>query len=509
MSAYISSGERKLSLEELGLRAARAATGFAELGVVEGDSVALLLRNDLPFVEAATAAGLLGAYPVPMNWHFKGEEAGYVIADCGANVVVVHADLLGGLDGHMPDGVTVLAVAAPPEIQAAYGISDDAARVPAGLTVWEDWRDGFTPWQAPALDARGSMIYTSGTTGRPKGVRRDPATPEMLELMMARVAVTFGVRPGARTVMTGPLYHSAPNAYGRVTLMAGASMILTPRFDAEELLRLIDEEKITHLHMVPTMFIRLLRLPEDARAKYDLSSLEHVIHGAAPCPPEVKRAMIEWWGPVIHEYYGSTEVGLISAASSAEWLSHPGTVGRALDGVTIRVYGEDGRPAPAGEAGEIYVSLENLNDFTYHNDDAKRRSIERDGMVTNGDIGYFDADGYLYLRDRKNDMVISGGVNIYPAEIESVLIHLDGVRDCAVFGIPDSEYGEALAAAIEPASGARLDDNAVRSYLSQHLAKYKVPKVVTFHDAMPREDSGKIFKRRLREPYWRDAGRQI
>ncbi len=509
MSAYISSGERKLSLEELGLRAARAATGFSGLGVVEGDSVALLMRNDLAFIEATVAAGLLGAYSVPVNWHFKGEEAGYVIADCGANVVLVHADLLAGLDGHMPDGVTVLTVATPPEIQAAYGISDGDARVPDGLAVWEDWRDGFAPWQTPALDARGSMIYTSGTTGRPKGVRRDPATPEMLELMMGRVAVTFGVRPGARTVMTGPLYHSAPNAYGRITLMAGASMILTPRFDAEGLLRLIDEEKITHMHMVPTMFIRLLRLPDDVRAKYDLSSLEHVIHGAAPCPPDVKRAMIEWWGPVIHEYYGSTEVGLITAASSADALAHPGTVGRALNGVTVRVYGDDGQPVAAGEAGEIYVSLENQNDFTYHNDDAKRRSIERDGMVTNGDIGYFDADGYLYLRDRKNDMVISGGVNIYPAEIEAVLIQLDGVRDCAVFGIPDSEYGEALAAAIEPAPGAQLDDNAVRSYLSEHLAKYKVPKVVTFHDAMPREDSGKIFKRRLREPYWRDAGRQI
>ena len=202
-------------------------------------------------------------------------------------------------------------------------------------------------------------------------------------------------------------------------------------------------------------------------------------------------------------------MGLITAASSGDALAHPGTVGRTLDGVTVRVYGDDGRPVPAGEAGEIYVSLENQNDFTYHNDDAKRRSIERDGMVTNGDIGYFDADGYLYLRDRKNDMVISGGVNIYPAEIEAVLIQLDGVRDCAVFGIPDSEYGEALAAAIEPDPGARLDDNAVRSYLSEHLAKYKVPKVVTFHDAMPREDSGKIFKRRLREPYWRDTGRQI
>jgi long-chain acyl-CoA synthetase len=258
--------------------------------------------------------------------------------------------------------------------------------------------------------------------------------------------------------------------------------------------------------MVPTMFVRLLALPADVRSRYDLSSLRWVVHAAAPCPPEVKRQMIDWLGPIVAEYYGGTETGPVVMCTSEEWLSHAGTVGRAIERAQIKIFDPDGNELPVGESGEVYMWLDTWPDFTYEGDDAKRRAIERDGLITCGDIGYLDADGYLYLNDRSSDMVISGGTNIYPAEIEACLHSLEGVRDCAVFGIPDEEFGEALAAHIELHDTANLTAERVRDHVRSKLASYKTPKVVVFCESLPREDSGKIFKRRLREPYW--AGRQ-
>jgi len=290
---------------------------------------------------------------------------------------------------------------------------------------------------------------------------------------------------------------------------AGALAVLQPRFEAEELLRLIEQYRITHLHMVPTMFVRLLRLPEAVRRRYDLSSLEFVVHGAAPCAMHVKQAMIEWWGPVIHEYYGATETGLVTLHTAEEALRKPGTVGQPLPGVTVRIYDDAGRILPPGEIGEVYSRREGGVDFTYHGMPRKRQDIERDGLVTLGDVGYLDEDGYLFLCDRKNDMVISGGVNIYPAEIEMTLLLLSGVRDCAVFGIPHEDFGEALCAYVEPEPGAALDEAAVRAFLSERLADFKVPRVIRFETGLPREDSGKIMKRKLRDPYWEATGRRI
>jgi long-chain acyl-CoA synthetase len=511
MDGLILSGTRELKQSVMLRRAAQAASGFDSLGIGENGAVAMVLRNDFGFFEAAMGAGLVGAYAVPVNWHFKADEAGYIISDCGAKAVVVHADLLPQIQDGIPQGVSVFVVPTPPEIRDAYGIAADSCAVPSGAVAWDDWVARHKPWTQPPRPARTNMIYTSGTTGRPKGVRRQPATPAMQEAMGRMVARIFDIRPGEgmRTVITGPVYHSAPNMYALVAARDGGLVILQPRFDAEDLLRQIERHRITHLHMVPTMFVRLLKLPQEVRRQYDLSSLKFVVHAAAPCPPDVKRQMIEWWGPVIHEYYGGTETGGAVFHDSHEALKKPGTVGRPIDGATIKIFDADGKELGPGEIGEVYLRIGGFPDFTYNGMDDKRREVERAGLITCGDVGYTDGDGYLFLCDRVRDMVISGGVNIYPAEIEAVLIGMPGVQDCAVFGIPDEEYGEQLAAYVEPQDGAALNVEAVKTYLRERIAAYKVPKLVKFERGLPREDSGKIFKRKLRAPYWEKAGRQI
>jgi len=511
MTPGATSGKRFRSWADIQANAARAAGGLAALGVGEDSSVALMLRNDFPTFEVNMAASQLGAYAVPINWHFTPEEAGYILRDSAARVLVAHTDLLAQIAGGVPDGVKVFAVPTPEEIAAAYSVPADRRVAPAGTMLWEELVAASPPRTDPPKAARGSMIYTSGTTGRPKGVRRQPSSPEQQAAAAQEAAMFWGLKadPSIVTLMNGPMYHSAPAAYGGASARLALHMVLQPRFEAEDMLRLIDRHKISHMHIVPTMFVRLLRLPQEVRQRYDVSSLRFVTHGAAPCAPAVKRQMIEWWGPVIYEYYGATETGVVVWHGSAEALHKPGTVGRVVPGGILRIVDEQGRDVKQGDVGEIYVRGPHLSEFTYNNDDAKRQEIALGNLVTVGDVGYMDADGFLFLCDRKRDMIISGGVNIYPAEIESVLIQMPGVRDCAVFGIPDEEFGEQICAHVEPMAGAAIDPLAVRAWLGEHLARYKVPKVVELSGALPREDSGKIFKRKLRAPYWEKAGRSI
>jgi long-chain acyl-CoA synthetase len=505
----IASGSRRVDQKDLDARAQRMAGGLAGLGVGPGDCVAILMRNDIPYLIASYGAIALGAFAVPINWHFKADEIGYVLADSGAKVLVAHADLLLAARDAIPPGVPLLAVETPPEILAAYGIDPAEARVPADALEFEAWLAAQQPYNGPPLPPTLSMIYTSGTTGHPKGVKRRAMTPEEQKAMDAIRNLVFGMQPGCRTAVTGPLYHSAPNAFGLRAGRMAERLVLMPRFEAEELLELIERERIETIFMVPTMFVRLLKLPAAVRKKYDVSSLRHVVHAAAPCPAEIKQAMIDWWGPVIYEFYGSTESGPVTFVSSAETLKKPGTIGRVAPGAEIKILDEAGRALPQGEVGEIYSRISAYSDFTYHNRPEERREIEREGFITSGDVGYFDADGYLFLCDRKRDMVISGGVNIYPAEIEAVLLTMPSVADCAVFGVPDDEFGEALMAMIEPANGANVDVAQIRAGLSQKLADYKVPKTIELRKNLPREDSGKIFKRRLRDPYWEGVRRKI
>jgi long-chain acyl-CoA synthetase len=514
------SGDRHLRSEDLHGRIARAASGFASLGVEAGDGVALCLRNDVAFFEAGMGAGALGAYPVAMNWHYTLDEARYLLEDSAAKVLVIHADLLAPIRTAVAPHVAVLVVATPPEIQTAYGLSDAACRVPAGAIDWDTWRDGFAPRAAPPAEMPSTIIYTSGTTGRPKGVRRAAATPEQAMVAGAMLAQSYGftdyLDPAGGgtmdevvTAVVGPIYHSAPNAHANFSFRNGANVVLTPRFDPEALLALIEARRITHLNMVPIMFNRLLKLPEDVRRKYDTASLRFVAHAAAPVSPPIKRAMIEWWGPVINEYYGSTEMGNVTFCTAREWLDHPGTVGRAMPGVVLRVVDKDGADTPPGVPGEVLGRRPGMGDFTYQNDAAKRRAMEKHGLLSPGDIGYFDQDGFLYLCDRANDMIISGGVNIYPAEIEAELHKMREIADCAVFGIPDEDFGEAVCAVIQPQPGADLGEAQIKAHLRSHMAGYKVPRRIDFATELPREDSGKIFKRKLRAPYWEGQGRSI
>src|SRR5437016_11440621 len=445
----IISGDSKRSHAEVADRADRIAGGLQRLGVKQGDSVCILMRNDIAFIEAAYAAMRLGAYAVPINWHFKPEEINYVLKDSGTSVLVGHADMLHQLRDAIPAGITVLSVPTPPEILANYKIDPDHLATPDFGTDLESWLEQQRRYDGPALPQPSNMIYTSGTTGHPKGVRRNAPMPEQTAFAERMRGMIYGLKPGARALLPGPLYHSAPNSFGLRAGRLGGALVIMPRFDAEEFLRVIETEKIDTIFMVPTMFIRLMKLPEEVRKKYDMSSLRHVIHAAAPCPADIKRAMIDWWGPIIYEFYCSMESGAVDFATSEDALKKPGTVGKISPGAELRFIGDDGRELPPGQIGEIYSRITGNPDVTYHNKPEKRGEIDRAGFITSGDVGYIDADGYVFICDRKRDMVISGGVNIYPAEIEAVLHALLGVHDCAVFVIPDAELGEALIAGIE------------------------------------------------------------
>jgi long-chain acyl-CoA synthetase len=471
------------------------------LGAKEGDRVAVLMRNDIEFVEITIGIGMGGAVPVPINWHWKGNELGYLLADCRATVVFAHSDLLGVLEDVCPPDMVIIEVEPSEALRAAY--PSEASQRSGRYPIYESWlpakpTGGVTTSSPPPM----SVIYTSGTTGRPKGILRARIRDEDRTGLIARFLQTQGLEPGMSTLIAGPLYHAAPNVHAVFALSAGLSVTILPRFTAEGFLSTVQTHRIEQAHMVPTMFVRLLQLPEEVRAAFDVSSLRAVVHAAAPCPGHLKRRMIEWLGPIVLEYYGGSETGAVVACDSAEWLAHPGTVGRPLEGAGIRIYADDGMLASAGMAGQIYLKpAPGWPDFTYEGDEAKRRAIERDGYLTIGDIGFLDEDNFLHLCDRANDMVISGGVNIYPAEIEQCLAAMPGIRDVAVFGIPDEEYGESLAAHVDtdPVDGPSEEE--IRAYVRRNLASYKTPKVVVIDRTLPREESGKLLKRRISQRY--------
>ena len=500
---YLAIGDQQREVALVRERAARLSAALVSLGVGAGDAVAVIAQNDFVCVEAALATQRMDAFVVPVNWHWQVPEVAHVLQDSGAKVILAHHDYLPmvreivreRLDGHVP----VIAV------RPSWQEGGESPSEPD----YDRWLAEFTPAEATGQGRGSSMIYTSGTTGKPKAVRRMPASQAEVDQRRQLLELVYNGKPGKVAMSTGPLYHLFSLAVVMSNLGAGASVVVMRRFDPEEFLRLVEKHRVTTAGMVPTMFVRLLRLAPAQRDRYDISSLEFVMHTAAPCAPEIKRGMIEWLGPIVWENYGSSESGVITLLSSQEWLERPGTVGRpALTG-EIRIHGEDGRRLGPGEVGDVYLKMHGSPDFTYHGNPEARRKVDREGFATAGDIGYLDADGYLFLCDRRTDMLIAGGVNIYPQEIEAALLSHPQIVDAAVFGIPDDELGEVVAAHIQRVPGSELDEAGVLAHLSGLIARYKLPRVIRFEAQLPRQDNGKLYKRALREPYWAGRERRI
>ncbi|HYF19595.1 MAG TPA: AMP-binding protein [Ramlibacter sp.] len=483
-------GERMPAADvEHAIACTRAA--LARSGIGPGDAVGVMLRNEPRFLMAVRAIRDLGALAVPVNWHWQAAEVAHVADDAPLKLLLVHGDLHAAIGAGLPHRLPVVRVGAGDE--------------------WERWR-GEEPLHQLAPAPGSTMVYTSGTTGQPKGVCRPALSAEQARRVREVNRLVFGIEPGCRALVVTPLYHSAPGVFGHAALEAAQRLVIEPRFDAERTLALVEEHRITHLYLVPTLMHRLLKLDAATRDRYDLSSLRFVLHGAAPCPPQVKRRLIEWWGPVLHEFYGASEAGPIAAIGSAEWLRRPGSVGRLVPHARLLVADDAGNPVPPGTPGTLYVSQDAYPAFTYRGRPDLRRACEHPQdptLFTLGDVGWIDGEGFLYLSDRRRDMVISGGVNIYPAEIEAVLCTYEGVRDCAVLGVPDEEFGESLLALVEPEPQRQLSPAAIQGWLRERIAGYKVPRRIEFAASLPREESGKIFKRKLRERYWEGAGRAI
>jgi len=469
-------GDESRTYGELDDRARRLARALAAGGVGRGDRVGVMLPNSFEWFEAVHASGRLGAVAVPVNTHFKAMEAGWVLSDSAAKVVVVHTELVPAL-----------------------------AEVPVlpRITVGEDYEAELAAAPADEVDVVGdgwpvTMVYTSGTTGRPKGVAIGESDFRRTAAGFAGMGVRWQIGPGDVHLLVGPAYHAGPAAWAQMHIALGATVVIMPKWDAEGCLALIERHRVTNTHMVPANFIRILELPEEVRNRYDLSSLRLVVHAAAPCPMPVKRAFMDFVGAdKVWEYYGASEGGG-TVISPTEWLAHPGSVGRPFPGNEFKIVDDEGNVAPPGQVGTVYARTASSS-FRYHNDEEKTAAAyDAEGWFTVGDAGWLDEEGYLYLADRTSDMVISGGVNIYPREIEDVLHQHPDVVDCAVIGVPDGRWGEALKAFVERRPGSTLTAEDVVDWVGRHLADYKRPRHVEFVDALPRDPNGKIAKHKLR-----------
>ncbi|SEO86379.1 AMP-binding protein [Trujillonella endophytica] len=467
---------------------------FRALGLGAGDAVAGVLHNGREYLEVLLATGQLGLYFVPVNYRLAPDEIAYIVQDSGARIVVADAEQ-----------APALPLTGLPAARFVVGGAADG---------WEPFDDlgSDRPTHAPEDRRSGTFMgYTSGTTGRPKGVRvrqRDWAPEQYAELLIGNIVEAYGLAAGEGVhLVCSPLYHSAPGSHALAFLHAGHTLVVHAGFDAAAALRAVEVHRVTSTHMVPTHFHRLLALPEQVRAQADVSSLQAVVHAGAPCPVSVKRRMIEWLGPIVWEYLGSTE-GSLTRVSSAEWLARPGTVGRPIPGLTLQILDDDGQPVPAGGSGTIWFGTTGRPPtFEYHGDPEKTARARRGDLVTAGDVGYVDRDGYLFLQDRRTDLIISGGVNVYPAEVENHLIGHPSVADVAVIGVPDAEWGARVVAVVEPAPGATADAalaDELDRFCRAGLAGFKCPRHIEFHEHLPRTPAGKLSRRAVRDAYDRD-----
>jgi long-chain acyl-CoA synthetase len=490
---------------ELAAQSNRLVHAMRAMGLERGDAIAAMVPNGREMVELYLAAFQAGFYLTPINQHLTPAEVAYILGDCGAKLFFTTA--------RYADAARTAADQAGLDPTRRICSGQVAGQID-GFVPYAKFTEGFPSTPPEGRTAGQVMNYTSGTTGRPKGVRRRlmDFDPDMVGSMYAMFLAMFGIEPLAGNVhlVGSPLYHTAVLMFTASSLHYGHTVVIMDKWTPESALEVMQKWRVTTSHMVPTQFHRLLALPAEIRAKFDPSSLRHMIHAAAPCPVDVKKRMLEWWGPVIYEYYAASEGGG-TLVTPGEWSSKPGTVGRAWAGSAIRILDDDGNEMKAGTPGTVYMALGSA-DFEYHGDKAKTAANRRDGFFTVGDIGYLDDDGYLFLCDRKIDMIIAGGVNIYPTEIENALLTHPKVGDAAVFGIPHEDWGEEVKAAIEPAAGIEAGP-ALAAELEEFckgvLAKYKCPRSYDFVKEMPRDPNGKLFKRKLRDPYWEGRSRAI
>lgn len=501
LTAMVDPDGTEVSYGELAAKANSYARGLQALGLETGDAIVVLQPNGVELVAAYFAAIQSGLYVVMANWHLVGPEIAYILRDSGAKAFLAH------------ERFAAVAVAAADEAGISPRARFAVGAVP-GFRRIEELGAGEGDGRPQRRTAGSPMLYTSGTTGRPKGVRRPltGADPDAVPVASTSFFALFGIAPfdGHVHLCGSPLYHTAVLNFVAISIQLGHPAVLMDRWDPEEMLRLIERHRVTHSHMVPTQFRRLLALPDEVRLRYDVSSLRVMIHGAAPCPQEIKRRMLEWWGPVVTEYYAATEGGG-TVISGEEWLRKPGSVGRPWPNSTVKVLDDDGNELPPGEPGIVYMRMGGSN-FEYHNDREKTERSRVGDLFTLGDVGYLDEDGYLYLHDRKNDMIISGGVNIYPAEIENELVLHPKVADVAVFGVPHDDWGEEIKAVVQPAEGVEPSSELTEElleYARGRLAKFKLPKSIDYHAELPRDPNGKLYKRTLRDPYWQGRDRAI
>ena len=490
-----------LTFKELEDRSNQFARYLYARGLRRGDHIAILMENNLRFHEVVWAALRSGLYLTTVNRYLPPDDAAYIVNDCAAKAIVSSYD----------------------RREIVHGLLPLIPNCPIRLMVdgvapgWDSYEDAIASQPAEPLEPQwmgDTMLYSSGTTGRPKGILR-PLQDRTVDqgFDMRQMMNRYGYSSDTVYLSPAPLYHSAPLGFTTAILSFGGTVVMMERFDPENALRFIETYKVTHSQWVPTMFVRMLKLSPAARGAYDLSSHQIAVHAAAPCPVDVKRRMIEWWGPIIYEYYAGTEGTGSTFIDSHDWMAHPGSVGRAALGV-LHICDEEGSELPIGEPGLVYFEREAMT-FAYHNDPPKTRAAQHPAhpnWMSLGDVGYVDAEGYLYLTDRKAFMIISGGVNIYPQAIEDALILHPKVHDVAVFGVPDEEMGEAVKAVIEPAPGvAPTDDLAAEllGFARDHLAHYMAPRSIDFIDEMPRLPTGKLYKRVLKDRYWGDRATRI
>jgi fatty-acyl-CoA synthase len=488
-----------VSFDELDESSRGLARALRDRGLSEGSHIAIVMENNRAFLEVAWAAQRSGLYYTAINSHLLATEVQYVVDDCGATALITSPA--------MADVVALLDLSrVPTRISVGGGL--------AGFESYDDVLAAASPEALEDEHEGREMLYSSGTTGRPKGVRKAlPGTPfgdpTCEPVKIAQGVTALGLGPGAVYLSPAPLYHSAPLVYSMSMHRAGATVVVMEGFQPRQCLKLIERYRVSHAQFVPTMFVRMLRLPTEERQRHDLSSLVFAVHAGAPCPVEVKRQMLDWWGPIIYEYYSGTEAVGNTFITPQEWLAHPGSVGRPAQ--ECHVVGDDGQELPPGQPGLVYFA--DGMAFEYHNDPEKTRSVSNDkGWRTLGDIGYLDEDGYLYLTDRKAHMIISGGVNIYPQEAENVLAAHPAVADVAVIGVPDAEMGEAVRAVVQLVDGATAStelEAELLAYCRRSLATYKCPRTIDFVDELPRDDNGKLYKRLLRQRYWQGHESQV